>query len=48
MPAAVTFNFYLDNEEETAFLLTSTGRRAIIDLHVEGIINYVDQFYKKD
>lgn len=48
MPAAVTFNFYLDNEEETAFLLSSAGRRAIIDLHVEGIINYMDEFYKKD
>ena len=48
MPAAVTFNFYLDNEEETAFLLSSAGRQAIIDLHVEGIIAYIDEFYKKD
>lgn len=47
IPAAVTFNLYLDNKEESAFLLSSAGRQAIIDLHVEGIINYADEFYKQ-
>ncbi len=44
IPAAVTFNLYLDNKEECAFLLSSAGCKAIIDLHVEGIVNYVDGF----
>lgn len=47
IPAAVTFNLYLDNKEECAFLLSSAGRKAIIDLHVEGIVNYVDGFNAK-
>ena len=46
MPAAVTFNFYLDNEEETAFLLSSPGRQAIIELHVRGIISFVNAYSK--
>ena len=47
IPAAVTFNLYLDNKEECAFLLSSAGRKAIIDLHVGGIIGYVDGFNAK-
>lgn len=41
--------FVLDelNKEKCAFLLSSSGLKATIALHVEGIINHVDGFNAK-
>jgi len=36
--------FDMDNAEELRFLESRTGKQAIIDLHVEGIIEYFLQF----
>lgn len=40
-PAVLTENLFQDNKGEVDFLLSDEGRRAIVDLHVEGIINYI-------
>lgn len=37
-------NLFHDNPADLAFLESSTGRQAIIDLHVRGIIQYINQF----
>lgn len=40
-PAVLTENFFQDNREDVAFLLSQTGRQAIVKLHVEGIVKYI-------
>lgn len=40
-PAVLTENLYQDNKEDVDFLLSEEGRRAIVELHVEGIVNYI-------
>lgn len=40
-PAVLTENLFQDNRADVDFLLSEAGRKAIIRLHVEGIINYI-------
>lgn len=40
-PAVLTENFFQDNKEDVAFLLSHMGRQAIVKLHVEGIVKYI-------
>lgn len=40
-PAVLTENFFQDNKDDVAFLLSQEGRQAIVKLHVEGIIKYI-------
>jgi N-acetylmuramoyl-L-alanine amidase len=40
-PAVLTENFFQDNKEDVAFLLSKAGRQAIINCHVDGIMNYI-------
>lgn len=40
-PAVLTENLFMDNKTDMAFLLSEAGRKAIVDLHVNGIINYI-------
>lgn len=40
-PAVLTENLFMDNKTDVAFLLSDAGRKAIVDLHVNGIINYI-------
>jgi len=40
-PAVLTENLFQDNKEDVNYLLSEEGRQAIVDLHVEGIINYI-------
>ena len=42
--AALTESLFYDNAEDLRFLESFTGRQAIIDLHVRGIIQYINQF----
>ena len=44
--AALTESLFYDNAEDLRFLESYTGRQAIIDLHVRGIIDYANEFYK--
>lgn len=39
--AALTENFFMDSREDMAFLMSEEGKRAIVDLHIEGIIRYI-------
>lgn len=43
--AALTENLFHDNYEDCSFLESDEGRRAIIALHVEGIVNFVLKRY---
>ena len=40
--AGLTENLFMDNREDCAFLLSHVGRKAIIVLHMEGIVEFVE------
>lgn len=40
-PAVLTENFFQDCLEECDFLMSEAGRRAVVAIHVEGILNYL-------
>jgi N-acetylmuramoyl-L-alanine amidase len=40
-PAVLTENLFQDNQQEVKYLLSETGKQTIVDLHVNGIINYI-------
>lgn len=42
-PAVLTENLFQDNEEDVKYLLSDAGRHNIVRLHVEGIINYLNE-----
>lgn len=39
--AVLSENLFMDNLEDCLFLLSEEGRRAIVRLHVEGVIKYL-------
>ena len=39
--AVLTENFFQDNKKDVEFLLSPQGRKAVVETHVEGIINYI-------
>ena len=41
MPAVLTENLFMTNKNEVDFLLSEEGKKAIINLHVDGIVNYI-------
>ena len=43
-PAVLTENLFMDNLEDYRFLMSAAGKKAIIDLHVNGICNYLKSF----
>lgn len=43
MPAVLTENFFMDNKEDCEWLLSSKGKLAIADIHVKGILKYIDR-----
>ena len=45
-PAVLTENLFQDNKEDVDFLLSEEGKRAIVDLHVQGIVNYLNNSKK--
>lgn len=42
-PAVLTENLYQDNKEDVDFLLSDVGVNAIVRLHFEGIVNYINK-----
>lgn len=44
--AVLTESGFMDNKQDVAFLLSDKGREAIINLHVNGIINYIKSVEK--
>lgn len=45
-PAVLTENMFQDNREDVAWLTTPEGKRAIVRLHADGIINYIKRHKK--
>lgn len=43
MPAVLTENLFMDNKSEVEYLLSEEGRKTIIDLHINGIMTYIDE-----
>lgn len=41
-PAVLTENLFQDNKEDVQLLLSNEGKDKIVDLHVEGIVNYLN------
>lgn len=44
-PAVLTENFFQDNKEDVAFLLSEEGRNAVANIHVVGIMKYFNLPY---
>lgn len=42
-PAVLTENFFQDCLEECDFLMSEAGRRAVVTIHVNGILNYLKE-----
>jgi N-acetylmuramoyl-L-alanine amidase len=42
-PSVLTENLFMDNKKDCEYLLSNEGREKIIDLHVQGIIKYVNE-----
>lgn len=45
-PSVLTENFFQDNKEDVAFLLSSGGKKQIVQVHVDGIIKYISEHEK--
>lgn len=41
-PAVLTENLFMDNKEDLDILNSESGKQAIVELHVNGIINYIN------
>ena len=41
-PAVLTESFYMDNRSDVEFLQSRAGKQAVVDTHVEGIIEYLE------
>lgn len=46
MPAVLTENLYMDAKADYDFLLSDEGRAAIVALHVEGLVNHLNNNFK--
>lgn len=42
-PAVLTENLFQDNKEDVDYMLSDEGKRAIVMLHVKGIMNYISK-----
>ena len=42
-PAVLTENLFMDNREDVAFLESEEGAKAIVNLHVDGILQYISK-----
>lgn len=42
-PAVLTENLFQDNKEDVDFLLSEEGKKAIVKLHVEGLLKYIKE-----
>ena len=43
-PAVLTENLFQDNREDVAILQSEEGRQRIVELHVEAIKNYINEY----
>ncbi len=47
-PAVLTENMFQDNKDDVKWLLSEKGKKAIVNLHVNGIIDYINKLQKED
>ena len=40
-PAVLTENFFMDSQSDLEYLQSRAGKQAIIDTHIEGIVEYI-------
>ena len=40
-PAVLTENFFMDSRSDLEYLQSRAGKQAVVDTHVEGIIDYL-------
>lgn len=45
-PAVLTENFFMDNEQDLAYILSKEGYEAVVTTHVEAIKKYVEEYGK--
>jgi N-acetylmuramoyl-L-alanine amidase len=41
-PAVLTENMFMDSREDVKFLLSREGKQKCVDVHVDGIIRYLE------
>ena len=41
-PAVLTENFFMDNHSDLEYLQSIAGRQAVVDTHVEGIVEWLE------
>lgn len=46
-PAVLTENLFMDNKEDVEFLLSDKGKKTIVDLHINGILDYINYIDKR-
>lgn len=46
-PAVLTENLFQTNKEDVAYLESDKGFKTIVDIHVQGIKNYIDRVSKE-
>ena len=42
-PAVLTENMFQDNKEDVLLLLSEEGKKKIIDVHIQGVLNYLNE-----
>ena len=42
MPAVLTENFFMDNHSDLEYLQSRAGKQAVVDTHVEGIVEWLE------
>lgn len=45
-PAVLTENFFYTNVDDVNFILSDTGKRAVVDVHYMGIVDYITNHVK--
>ena len=41
-PAVLTENFFMDNHSDLEYLQSRAGKQAVVDTHVEGIVEWME------
>ena len=41
-PAVLTENFFMDNRSDLEYLQSRAGKQAVVDTHVEGIVEWLE------
>ena len=42
-PAVLTENFFMDSRSDLEYLQSRAGKQAVVDTHVEGIVEYIEK-----